>query len=125
MKIREKTITFLGKNTEYEGKLTFHGAVRIDGHFKGEILAVGNLFIGEEGKVEANIHISSIVIFGEAHGTIIADERIEMRAPGKVFGNIQTPLLIIDEGVTFEGDCRMGFQEKDDKGKLIAMSLDK
>ncbi|MBW2004532.1 MAG: polymer-forming cytoskeletal protein, partial [Deltaproteobacteria bacterium] len=61
MKKRDQAITFLGKDTEFDGKLTFHGTIRIDGHFKGEISAGGNLVVGEEAMIEANMHISYIV----------------------------------------------------------------
>ena len=112
MKKREKAVTFLGKDTEFEGKLTFHGTIRIDGHFKGEISADGNLIVGEEGVIEANMHVSYIVIRGEIHGNIIADQRVDIHVPGKVFGNIQAPVVVIDEGVIFEGQTRM-YQAKE------------
>ena len=112
MKKRDKVITFLGKDTEFEGKLTFHGTIRIDGHFRGDIFSNGNLIIGEEGMVEADMHISYVVISGEVHGNIIADQRVDIHAPGKVFGNIQAPTVVIDEGVIFEGKTRM-YQAKE------------
>jgi cytoskeletal protein CcmA (bactofilin family) len=120
MKKREEVIAFLGKGTEFEGKLTFHGAIRIDGHFKGEISSDGNLIIGEEGMIEANIHVSYIVICGEIHGDIIADKRIEVHMPGKVFGNIQAPVLVMDEGVIFKGNCLMDLVEEAEERKLAA-----
>ncbi|MBU2499528.1 MAG: polymer-forming cytoskeletal protein [Proteobacteria bacterium] len=108
----EKVITFLGKETTFEGKLTFHGTIRIDGQFKGEISAKGSLIIGEEGMVEADIHVSYIAISGEVHGNITADQRVDIHSPGKVFGNIQAPAVVIDEGVIFEGHTRM-YQAKE------------
>jgi cytoskeletal protein CcmA (bactofilin family) len=36
---------------------------------------------------------------------------VEIRAPGKLFGNIVTPSLVIHEGVIFEGHCSMGNTE--------------
>ena len=107
MKGTEKTITFLGKDTHFEGKLKFEGALRIDGHFEGEITAKGNLIIGEEALVKADILVSYASISGEFHGNITAEQRIDLRAPGKVFGNIQAPSVVIDEGVIFEGSTRM------------------
>ena len=107
MKKREQVITFLGKGTEFEGKLTFHGTIRIDGHFKGEIAAGGNLIVGEEGLVEADVQVGYIDISGEVHGNISAEQRVEIRAPGKVFGDIQAPSVVIGEGVIFEGKTQM------------------
>ena len=107
MKRKEKVVTFLGKKTAFEGKLSFHGTIRIDGRFKGEITNGGNLIVGEEGIVEADMHVSYIIVRGEVHGNITSDQRVDIRAPGKVFGNIQAPTVVIDEGVIFEGKTSM------------------
>jgi cytoskeletal protein CcmA (bactofilin family) len=121
MKKTETMIAFLGKGTEYEGRLTFSGTVRLDGHFKGEISAVGTLIVGEGATVEADIHISHIIVSGEIHGNIIADNRIEIHPPGKAFGDIQAPTVVIDEGGIFEGNCRMAPAKESDGKKLAVM----
>ena len=100
--------------------MTFHRAIRIDGHLKGEISADGTLVVGEEAMIEANVCVSYIVICGEVHGNIIADQKIEIRRPGRVFGNIQTPILVITEGVIFKGNCRMDLAEEEKERKLAA-----
>jgi cytoskeletal protein CcmA (bactofilin family) len=103
----QKEITFLGKDTELEGKLGFEGTLRIDGYFRGEIHSGGNLVVGEDGYVEADIHVSYLVVRGEVHGNILADQRVDLHAPGKVFGNIQAPAVVMDAGVIFEGHTKM------------------
>ena len=107
MKKRDQVVTFLGKGTEFEGKLTFDGTIRIDGNFKGEISSSGNLIVGEKGMIEANMHVAYIVVSGEIHGNITADQKVEIHAPGRVFGDIQAPTVVIDEGVIFEGKTKM------------------
>jgi cytoskeletal protein CcmA (bactofilin family) len=97
----------LGKGSEFEGKLIFEGTVRIDGVFKGEIESSDNLVVGESAVVKAEIRVNNIMVSGEIEGNIEANTRVEIRAPGKVIGNIKTPTLIIEEGVIFEGSCRM------------------
>jgi cytoskeletal protein CcmA (bactofilin family) len=124
MKKTETTTAFLGKDTEFEGKLTFHGAIRIDGHFKGEISSDGNLIVGEGGIIEANIYVSNIIISGEIHGNIIADHRIEIHPPGKVFGDIQAPTVVVDEGGIFEGNCQMHRAKEADEKKLTVIESD-
>ena len=98
---------FLGKNTEFEGKLVFSGTVRIDGRFRGEILSEGTLVVGETATLACDISCAYIVISGEVRGNISSRERIEIHAPGKVFGNMQAPVVVMDEGVIFDGYCRM------------------
>lgn len=107
MKKTDEINAFLGRNTDFEGKLSFKGAVRIDGHFQGEIHSEGTLIVGETASVHSDVYVSQIIVSGEVRGNIVATERIEIHAPGKVFGNMQSPTVVIDEGVTFEGHCRM------------------
>src|SRR5205823_5338528 len=99
---------FLGKGCRVTGKLQFEGTVRIEGHVEGEISAQDALIVGESAVVNAQITGSSIVIHGRVTGDVTAQKRLEIRAPGKLFGNIATPSLVIHEGVVFEGQCAMG-----------------
>lgn len=122
MKNKDEINAFLGKETEFEGKLSFSGAVRIDGHFTGEIFTEGTLIVGESAVIKSDIHVSHIIISGEIRGNIIADNRIEIHAPGKVFGNIQAPAVVIEEGVIFEGNCRMQEIDKSEDKKLAILS---
>ena len=122
MKNRDEINAFLGKDTEFEGKLSFKGAVRIDGHFTGEIFTEGTLIVGESAVIKSDIHVSHIIISGEIRGNIFADNRIEIHAPGKVFGNIQAPAVVIEEGVIFEGNCRMQKINNDEDKKLTVIS---
>ncbi len=106
-RIKDEINAFLGKDTEFEGKLSFKGAVRIDGCFSGEIYSEGTLIVGESAVIESDIHVSHIIISGEVRGNIVASGRIEVHAPGKIYGNIEAPVVSIDEGVIFEGHCKM------------------
>ena len=102
------TSAFLGKGSRVSGKLTFEGTVRIEGQVEGEIAAQDALTIGEGAVVNAHITGTTVVVHGKVTGDITARKRLEIRAPGKVFGNISTPSLVIQEGVIFEGHCSMG-----------------
>jgi cytoskeletal protein CcmA (bactofilin family) len=107
MKKKDEINAFLGKNTEFDGKLSFTGSVRVDGRFKGEISGDGTLIVGDSAAVQADVRVLHLIISGEIRGTLFAGERIEIHPPGKVFGNIQSPVIVMDEGVLFDGECRM------------------
>ncbi len=98
---------FLGSQTEFTGKLAFSGVVHLDGSFQGEIVSRGTLVVGSESVVEAQIHSNILKIAGEVRGDLTATEKIELYPPAKVYGNIRTPSLIVEEGVIFEGTCSM------------------
>ena len=99
---------FLGEGTSFKGILTFEGTVRIDGRLEGEIFTKDTLVVGEGAQVNAAVHAGVVVIGGTVHGNITAERRIEINPTGRLYGNISTPSLVIEEGVVFEGSCTMG-----------------
>ena len=106
-KPRDEINAFLGKDTEFEGKFSFTGTVRVDGKISGEIFSNGTLIVGESAVINSRIQVADILISGEVHGDILAERKIEITVPGKLFGNIKTPKLVLEEGVIFEGNCSM------------------
>jgi len=99
--------TLLGRGSEFEGKLSFEGTVRVDGKLSGEIFTDDVLIIGEGAEVAAEINVGAIVIEGTVNGNIHAKRSVEIRTPGRVRGNITTPSLFIEKGVVFDGQCQM------------------
>ena len=95
--------TLLGRGSEFEGKLTFEGTVRVDGKLKGEVFSDDVLVVGEGAYVEAEIDVGEIIIHGVVVGNIKAKRGIEIHAPGRVKGDLHTPSLQIAKGVIFEG----------------------
>jgi len=109
MKRSKKGIqTFLGPETTLEGKLVFEGAVRLDGHFTGSIESQGGVMIvGEKAVIHADISVHTATVSGEVSGNIRATDRIELHPPARVFGDLSAPVVIIDAGVVFHGNCSM------------------
>lgn len=99
--------TILGPHARFNGKLVFEGAVRIDGEFEGEIVTEDLLMIAKDARVKATLRVGSVVIHGFVEGDVHASNSVEIRAPGRLLGNIQTPSLLIEKGVTFDGSCKM------------------
>ena len=99
--------TILGPESTFEGKLTFKGAVHIAGNFNGEIRTNDRLVVGQGARVEATMEVGSIVINGEVIGDVTAKQGVEIHKPGKLRGTVVTPQLMIENGVIFEGTCRM------------------
>jgi cytoskeletal protein CcmA (bactofilin family) len=98
----------LHKGSRITGQLAFEGSVRIDGSVEGEIRCLETLTIGEGAEVRARISSRVVIIRGKVEGNVTAKDKVELLAPGRLFGNVSTPRLIITEGVVFDGDCSMG-----------------
>jgi len=97
----------LGRGSEFDGKLTFEGTVRIDGKFSGTIVTNDVLVVGEGARVSAEINCGTLIVHGEVQGNIRAKTLVEFHQPAKVRGNVETPALMVEKGVLFEGQCKM------------------
>lgn len=93
----------LDRGSEFEGKLTFEGTVRIDGKFKGDIFSESHMVIGESGRVEGTATVGSVSISGNFVGDVRAKTKVELHKGAIVKGDIYTPSLTIEEGVKFDG----------------------
>ncbi len=102
-----EVIGFIGKGMRVEGKLCFDYTVRVEGEFKGEIDAAGNLVVGEGGLVEGNVKVDTAIITGLLKGEIEAEKRVEIQFPGRIVGTVRTPNLIIGDGGVLEGNSVM------------------
>jgi cytoskeletal protein CcmA (bactofilin family) len=98
---------FLGKNTSFEGKMTFEGMARLDGKFDGEISSGDFLFIGEHAVIDAEINVGILVVDGKVNGNVSATSKVAIHTTGKLYGTVGTPALVIEEGGLFEGSCKM------------------
>lgn len=102
----DKITGFFDKETEIKGDLNFKGSFRIDGRFKGNINSDSVLVVGENGRIDADIKVGTVIIDGEIKGNIQARERVEIHSKGRVIGTILTPKLVVEEGAYLEANCQ-------------------
>jgi cytoskeletal protein CcmA (bactofilin family) len=104
----DRISTFIGADASIDGTIEFQGTIRVDGSVKGIISSNGGtVVVGEKGVVDAEISVDVAVVMGEVNGTIDAKERIEVYPPGRLGGNIQSPVVSIEPGGIFNGNCVM------------------
>ncbi len=107
----QASTSVIDQGCELEGRLTFVGALVLNGKFRGEIFSSDTLLVGETGQVEAELQVGVAIVSGQITGNIIARERVELRGTARVFGDIVTPVLVLEEGVVFDGHCKMNNEE--------------
>jgi len=98
---------FLGPGSQFEGKLQFNEIVRLDGSFRGEINSRDTLIVGETADVQAEVTVGTLVISGRFKGNVKALQRVELRSPAQVEGNIEAPVLVVEEGVLLNSTLTM------------------
>jgi cytoskeletal protein CcmA (bactofilin family) len=99
---------FLDVGTDFHGELSFQDTLRIDGKFEGTIREGRLLIIGESADVNAEIHVATVSVSGRLRGNVHAKERVELHASARCQCNLDTRVLVVEEGAMFEGGCAMG-----------------
>jgi len=110
----EENNVYLGKHSFFEGRLTLEGVFRLDGKVQGEIFHQGTLIMSETALVKGKIEVSVLILNGMVEGEVNAKERIEIHSKGRLLGTISTPVLVIQDGGVFEGNCKMGIKPIDE-----------
>ncbi len=113
-----KVRSALGPGTVIQGKLSFDTAVSIDGKLTGEVFSTKALLVGKAGVVDAQIEVAALIVRGVVKGTIKATERVEILAGGQLLGDITTPVLLMEEGCVFTGNCSMGSNQRVVQAKM-------
>ncbi|MBM7572499.1 bactofilin family protein [Aquibacillus albus] len=104
----DKLDTVIGVSTTMEGSIQTEGSIRIEGKVIGEINCTGDLTVGIDGVVEANIRARNIIVAGIVTGDVQASGTLHIEEKGKLQGNAQMDSFVIDQGGIFEGQSNMG-----------------
>ena len=101
------TTSLLSKKVKIEGDIQGDEDLRVEGHFKGTIKVVGDIFVGPSGVVEADVEADNIVIQGQITGNVLARKQLEIQSSGQLLGDCKAKSIDIREGALFEGRSSM------------------
>ncbi|MCI0486789.1 MAG: polymer-forming cytoskeletal protein [Blastocatellia bacterium] len=99
---------WIGRDIEVKGDILFVERLQIDGKVTGRLSSEnGTLVVGDSGEIEAQVQVGVCVIHGLLHGDLVARSRVEIHRTGKVYGDVVTPVLLVEEGAMFNGAIKM------------------
>jgi cytoskeletal protein CcmA (bactofilin family) len=101
----------IDQGCEIEGRLNFVGTLVVNGKFQGELFSPDTLLVGETAELRAEVQVGIAIVSGMVTGNISARERVELRRNARIIGDIVTPVLVLEEGVVFDGRCKMKGEE--------------
>lgn len=109
----------LDVDASMQGSLTFRDAVnlRINGKFEGSLDTKGNLTIGENARVQADIIGENIEICGKVYGNVVATRSLSLSRSAYLAGDIRTCSLSIAEGAVVQGKIQMESKEPTSPGR--------
>jgi cytoskeletal protein CcmA (bactofilin family) len=99
--------TLIGANTVYEGSIQSDRSVCVEGSIRGRIEAQGEVVVGRQGRVEADIYADSVVVGGLIIGNINARSHLEITSTGRVTGDIEATTITVVEGGLVDGSFKM------------------
>ncbi len=99
---------FLDSGARFEGTLSFDDVFRIDGHFRGVVVSESELVVGDRAVLEGEIRVGRLAVSGTIRGVIHARERVEVHAGARLFAEIHTPTLVVEEGAVLQGPVEAG-----------------
>lgn len=103
----ERITSVLGAGVVWQGSISGSGGVRIEGTFEGQVAMRGMLVVSETGRVTCeNIRANTVIVAGAVRGNIIA-QKVEIRATGRIWGDVVTVSFATEEGAFLRGQIRM------------------
>jgi len=103
---------FMDTSCTIRGELEFKHSFRLDGRLEGNVRSQSELLVGEGGVVEGSVEVARCMVGGTIRGTIRATEQVILHASAKVWADVQSPTLIVEEGAFLEGKVDMNKSSK-------------
>lgn len=99
--------TLIGRHTEILGDVRFTGGLHVDGRIKGKVVANTDkgaaLSVSENGAIEGDVRVPSIVLNGSVTGDVYASEKITLAPKARVAGSVFYKILEIQAGAQVNG----------------------
>jgi cytoskeletal protein CcmA (bactofilin family) len=100
--------TILGPDASFKGELTFEKGMRLHGKFDGTINTPGRVHVSKEAKMQANVDAGAVIVEGDVHGNLSANDRIELKQTARYEGDLRASRLVVDEGAILVGHVTVG-----------------
>ncbi len=112
---KQDTGSLFGNGSEFSGKLSFTGTVRVEGKIEGEIYSDDTLVVADGGYIRGMIRVGTLIVTGGlVEAEIIARNAVEIHPGGRVIGEVTSPIFQIERGAFFQGQSRMPEDLTDD-----------
>jgi len=109
----------ISRGVQVSGDVLFADALYVEGKVIGKLSSEsGSLLIEQAGEVQADIDVGICVIRGTVRGSINCKSRAEIYKTGRVEGDINAPVLLVEEGALLSGVVSMNQGGSKEAAKL-------
>lgn len=100
--------TIIGADASFKGELTFDSAAKFLGRIEGSITSKGKVLVADGSRCKATVKAKEIAVEGQIEGNVEATERLELKPKGTIIGDVVAARMIMAEGASIDGHCRIG-----------------
>ena len=99
--------TVIGSSIVIEGEISSDEALVIQGTVRGKVAISESMFVENSATVEADVEAESVEVSGVLTCNVEANSRVEIKADGKMVGDVKSPRILIADGALFKGSIDM------------------
>jgi cytoskeletal protein CcmA (bactofilin family) len=114
---------YITEDTTIKGNVTTASSLTVAGAVEGDINAGGEIVILDDAIIKGDVSGPNVKIQGKVEGRVSATGRLVISDSGMVIGDISVRALLIEEGGTLQGECRMGSAAEKHLGSTSASTL--
>ena len=100
--------TVIGADANFKGELSFDSAAKLLGKFEGTINSKGRIYVADGSTCRATVKAKEVSVEGHVEGNVEAIDRVEIKNKGAITGDITAARMIMAEGASIDGHCRIG-----------------
>ncbi len=102
-----KVATVIGQGTEIQGDIMFRGGLHLDGrvlgNVQGEPGSQSSVTVSDQGHIEGDIRVDSLILNGTVIGDVHGTEQVELAAAARVTGTVYYRILTMAPGAEVNG----------------------
>ena len=103
--------TIIGPSVKVEGNFKGEGNVTVEGMVQGSLKTSHDLKVGINAKIKAEVEAINLFLAGEIRGNVKVIGKTSLSSTAKIFGNLETKILNVEDGAIINGKCTMVHEE--------------
>ncbi len=100
--------SIIAADANWKGDINAERSIHVLGKVQGSITANEDIWIAEGAEVNATVTAMRVIVGGMLSGAANASSRFEVLPTGNVTADVTSPITVVHEGATLNGNFRVG-----------------
>ncbi len=109
---KHQATSLFGSGSTFTGAVEAANDLRIDGKVIGSVYGKSKVVMGESSLVEGPVDGINVEIRGNVKGNVHVSDTLTLKSTAVIEGNLFVDKLIMEEGATVNGRCKVGLPKE-------------